>query len=374
MILLTETRSVAWLSPALPGYSVAYIPASCDGLAGEGILVAVKRHHGYLVQDWGSDSTCLWVKLVFGDAPPLIVGSCYMPPAGSPLLIDTSLENRFHKLTVDVAGAALEGHVFLGGDFNAHVARTCPVQAGMDRHLNSHGRRLLEVCSTTDSVLCTGLVRGDEGVLPTFHATQRSGATRPDHVLVSASLFGNVYSSTVLTGWRGSDHLPLDTLLRLPIYVGPRLSCDGHRLLRANWDPLCKAHYVAALQGPAMPHLHACLAAAASGDVSSAFNELASCVSVAATASGMPLRPFGGRSGTPRNKPFFDQECRVLKAQVRVSVCREGRSDASRALERQLALSFLGQVQAAGISQTNPPGHPCRTTHEPSRVLAETEG
>jgi hypothetical protein len=70
IILLTETRSISWVDRALPGYSVAHIPASLDGKAGEGILVAVKRCHSYVVQDWGSNATCLWVKLAFAGSPP----------------------------------------------------------------------------------------------------------------------------------------------------------------------------------------------------------------------------------------------------------------------------------------------------------------
>lgn len=337
--MLTETRSTSWVDRALPGYSVAHIPASLDGKAGEGILVAVKRCHSYVVQDWGSNATCLWVKLAFAGSPPLIVGSCYMPPAGSPQLRETPVGERFHELTVDIAAAAVEGYVLVGGDFNAHVTRPVTQVTGfperMERHLNGHGKHLLEVCCDTDAVLCTGYVAGDTEGLPTFHATMRSRATRPDHMLVSQSLLGHVESSTVLPGFRGSDHLPLVTLIRLPVLVQPHQACHGQPLRQARWHPRGQHCYATALQGAALHHLDACHVAAAQGDVRTAFSELASCVSVAATSSGMPLRACGVRPNANRHKPFFDHECRAMKYRVRALLRREGRSDTFRALERE---------------------------------------
>ena len=87
VILLTKIRSATWDDSILPDHSVALLPASRDGQAGEGILIATRRNILYQVLDWASDDCTLWVKLIFqGNCRPLIIGCCYIPPAGSPQL------------------------------------------------------------------------------------------------------------------------------------------------------------------------------------------------------------------------------------------------------------------------------------------------
>ena len=46
------------------------------------MAVVVGRSQAYHSEDWASDETSLWVKLVFpSGASPVIVGDCYVPPA-----------------------------------------------------------------------------------------------------------------------------------------------------------------------------------------------------------------------------------------------------------------------------------------------------
>ncbi len=65
VILLSETRRDVWNDSLLPGYSVAFVPASRPGQPGEGLALAVRRSRSYIVYDWGSKCTALWVKLQF---------------------------------------------------------------------------------------------------------------------------------------------------------------------------------------------------------------------------------------------------------------------------------------------------------------------
>jgi hypothetical protein len=43
VILLSETRRDVWDDSLLPGYSVAFVPASRPGQPGEGLALAVRR-------------------------------------------------------------------------------------------------------------------------------------------------------------------------------------------------------------------------------------------------------------------------------------------------------------------------------------------
>ena len=84
VILLSETRAVQISDHLFTDYSLAYCPASEEGRGGEGILVAVRKHRLYHVQDFGSDDSSLWVRLCFNNSRrPLILGAVYIPPAGS---------------------------------------------------------------------------------------------------------------------------------------------------------------------------------------------------------------------------------------------------------------------------------------------------
>jgi hypothetical protein len=198
VLLLSKTRRDVWDGSLLPGYSVAFVPASRPGQPGEGLALAVRRSRSYIVYDWGSNCTTLWVKLQFQCGTCLLIGSSYVPPQGSPQLQEPDLTTRFTGLTRDVMAARQEGLVQLGGDFNAHVGRSC-VGATSPRP-NRHGSLLLDLCQDTELTLCTGRIAGDLGETPTYRATARSRATRPDHVLelVCPSCLPHVVSSVVL--------------------------------------------------------------------------------------------------------------------------------------------------------------------------------
>ena len=96
-----------------------------------------------------------------------------------------------------LAAAQAEGHVLLGGDFNARVGRleslACALQREQaDTTCNQHGRLLLGLCDTTSTLLCTGRTPGDEAAALSFTMHGGGGGSRIDHVLVSPSVMGYV--------------------------------------------------------------------------------------------------------------------------------------------------------------------------------------
>ena len=121
---------------------------------------------------------------------PLIIGVCYVPPAGSHQLHGESLQHRFMSLTSHLATACGEGEVFLAGDMNARVgsgldtnASHIPARQGLDDSVNIHGRELLTMCRMTGCTLCTGRVLGDCPPVCSLRARSNMQPTRPDHEL-----------------------------------------------------------------------------------------------------------------------------------------------------------------------------------------------
>ena len=118
-----------------------------------------------------------------------------------------------------VLQGGISGHVLLGGDFNAKVAVGVGTSSSEVTHcqgLNAHGTHMLTLCEAGNVSLCTGNVKGDIAAPPTYHATVRSGPTRPDHVLVSPPLLALGLSLEVQSQPLGSDHYPMHVTLAIP--------------------------------------------------------------------------------------------------------------------------------------------------------------
>ena len=112
------------------------------------------------------------------------------------------------------------GHVFFGGDFNAHVSYTstsASVSQGRLCGQDLSGCKLLNLANMANALMCTGSLNGDLHNPSTFRATARSSATRPDHRLISPSLQPCLKSLIVSSHLRGSDHFGMESSLCLPI-------------------------------------------------------------------------------------------------------------------------------------------------------------
>ncbi|KAK9836006.1 hypothetical protein WJX81_005419 [Elliptochloris bilobata] len=150
--------------------------------------------------------------------------------------------------------------------------------------------------------------------------------------MLHGALHGWLSSCRVLPDRRGSDHLPLDTLLTLPWAPRTAPPVDGTALPRARWDHHLLWEYSTALREEA---LAAACTAAAAGDGIEALTLLLAEVTWAATISGMPRRL--SRAGPARltQPPLFDAQCRRLKSQSRRCMRHWPDSPDSRALLRE---------------------------------------
>ena len=290
---------------------------------GYGLLIAVKVSSLYSAQLWAHTSSSLWVSLRFLHAthPPLYLGNVYIPPSGSPLLQPIPLPTRYDELYGVLS--CLDGCIFVGGDFNghiAHVSTSSSADLGRFCGQDTSGRQLVKLAAQTDLVICTGCVSGDLHAPPTYRATARTSATRPDHILVSSLLHDCIQSITVATELKGSDHYSITTSFALP-GLSATVSEDsqlGVPLRQVHWKGGCRLDYVHHLE-LAAPALDRCADLALTGHVEQAMDTLSQVLVRAAHAADMRLHTVRLDSkARPRpHQPFYDQECVRLKREWR---------------------------------------------------------
>ena len=90
-------------------------------------------------------------------------------------------------------------------------------RANQDRHINEHGRRLVEYCAATKSFIANGRTLGDLHGKFTCH--EHNGSSAVDYAVVDESMADYVQTFQVLDPNRGSDHCAIKINIRLPSKV-----------------------------------------------------------------------------------------------------------------------------------------------------------
>jgi hypothetical protein len=200
IVMLSETRLQVIDKDHWTQYKVFFHPASRSDRAGEGMMLCIRYRKEYHILPYCTKQGSLWAKLQFREGgPPLIIGTTYIPPTGSPLLRAWSLSDRISELQKTLGKAKDEGFTFLGGDLNSRVGPLSPMASGGDTVVNAHGRRLLRVAHKLGVYICTGRVPGDIPAGVSCHGTSRSAATLLDHLIVSPNLLPHLQHSGFYT-------------------------------------------------------------------------------------------------------------------------------------------------------------------------------
>ena len=310
--------------------------------AGHGVCVLLHPKHAGSATLWQSqsDTQALWVRLkasLFGLDRDVFIAAVYIPPATSPQLRSKSLAPRMQCLRESALLAQQHGYVVLGGDFNAKVSNLpdvlvseqqqfifdsglCCERGSSHAGVNLHGQLLLDLCSSTTLVLGTGRLPGDTSALAASR-THASGS-RLDHFLMDCDTLARAVDSHVVPCRHDSDHRPLVlSLVSAPpaeaAAAPPVSDRPGQPLPRLLWDGAKQEEYAEQLRS-SLPSLDDCHRLVKGGQVEEAFHKLGSVLQQAAVSAGCGHRPTSKpRKGPFRDKPYFDDECRQLRAKFR---------------------------------------------------------
>ena len=241
---------------------------------------------------------------MFGLDWDVFVAAIYIPPARSPQLRSKSLTSRMHCLRESALLAQQHGYVVLGGDFNAKVSNLPDALVSKQRHfilasrlccergsshagVNLHGQLLLDLCSSATLVLGMGQLPGDTSALAT-HAL----GSRLDQFLMDCNTLARAVDSHVVPCWHDSDHRPLVlSLVSAPPAKAAAAPPASDRPGQPLWDGAKQEEYAEQLRS-SLPSLDDCYRLGKGGQRKEAFHKLGS-------------------------GPYFDDECRQLRAKFR---------------------------------------------------------
>ena len=260
----------------------------------------------------------------------VILCATYIPPenGGS----EQATETQFAHFADELQHALNETPYLIScGDFNAQIGTYDEItgahfdllieQPQLTRgrvmecqELNRAGKMLVDLASNLSCVITTGRTPGDTGQ-PTFVGYHKRFKSRPDHVMVSKSLFTQVHHTEILMPYL-LDHcyqsVTFSTEAHNPnvdmrLHHDPICGPDGNFL---RWRPEKAAAYVAFLDQdlPVKQQLHRAIE---HEDVEQAWSSLKSWLREAAVQTGMTI--FGTHARPPipdsRRAAWFDEAC-----------------------------------------------------------------
>lgn len=229
-------------APVLPGFvrygSDTAIPPSAGrgGGRGQGLYWFVRSSLSTYVKKVWENQHIIWLKLETPCGDPWYLAAVYLPPQGSvQWLTPQHREDAFETLKEQVLQYQYKGHVYVVGDFNAHVGvdnavadaaaeileavnevanagstrvtqvagREVPSRTSMDqKQVDAGGRFLLKLCQEADCVVLNGRATGDETGAFTYHKVGKAGRILSqsvlDYGLCNRDAFGHVSSFKVL--------------------------------------------------------------------------------------------------------------------------------------------------------------------------------
>ena len=238
---------------------------------------------------------------------------CRLPPSEK-VSWHAKLGELLHARVADLSHVSSHDQAFLEG------SGLSSQRGSSSSSFNLHGQLLIDLCHGTSLMLGTGRLAGD------LHAcaTHRSGS-RLDHFLMDRYTLTRVAASSVVADRFDSDHKPVTVEFHVAASpaaasasiadspVGP----SAHPLSRLQWDGARQEVYAEQLKG-LRPSLRECHASIRRGQLQHAFQQLGDIIQQAAISAGCRHVPTSKRPrGKVKDSPYFDDECRRMRAQFR---------------------------------------------------------
>lgn len=239
-IILTETWSDNF--PQVEGFCSLSIRAyknrtkKNSGRYSGGVSLLYKEKYQNYVELIKSSNNYMWCRIsgrILGKHKDLFICGIYIPPDNS----NYFKTEIFDKLEDEIDEFSKKGYVMLLGDFNARTGKsddtTCKDghnyipndcsdmsiesahRNNFDSVLNSHGKRLLEICKMFDLKILNGRTNGDS--LGRFTYSSRNGNSTVDYVITDQLLFNSARYFTVDSQIFLSDHSPIATWIQSTI-------------------------------------------------------------------------------------------------------------------------------------------------------------
>ena len=353
VIALTETMKDERYDITFPGYCTYHFArqqkhAEAKRASG-GILVMVSKMQAHNIKVSQAAEHIVWVTV----NKDRHVGIVYIPPEGSRY---NGNADYFEILETEVEAKMRHGRVFLCGDLNARTGdlpdfiqeenlyEYPPITTSRenpDKHVNKYGRKLIDFCVKSGNQILNGRKPYQRGT-PTFTCFKYNGKSAIDYLITNAANAELIGDFTVGTGRPDSDHSPLSFILNgnLPRSQRPRTSkLTGRKYV---WDINKQNEYIKSLKDPHNLHIFEdflCKTIDVNSDhhvVIDGFYKY-----LTGSLDGIFRKNNPRPTCTFPVNPWFDLECKQLKAQLRQAISAQ----VSQETERDLKQKYKRVVQ-----------------------------
>ena len=286
----------------------------------------------------------MWFKIEKGflnSTKDILVCGVYIPPCNSKYF-DIEL---FEQLEQDVVHFSSTGSIILMGDFNSRTGKYSdtvsqegndifdddlsksafePVQRNsFDNVLNSHGKRLLDICKNLDLRIVNGRINGDTLGRPTFHG--RNGTSVIDYIICDQGTFLKISGFVVKQPSYLSDHSAIVAWLNLssnlPTSETQTLN-STNRLLRLPrqfcWDNDSYLKFRNTLRTEPIQILIRDYLNRNSEDVNVSLDDAVNILTATSkNCLKIKIKRSRKRIKKTSNKKWFDHECRIKRHELR---------------------------------------------------------
>ena len=346
IVCLIETHAGPDTVIQMKGYHTFQVnrPRSTGALRNSGgLAILVKKSIKKGVKFYNSSSPELaWLKLskeYFKLEVDIFVACVYIPPRNSTYFQKQSTD-MFDILESKLAMYSSMGQIVLVGDFNSRTAtekdyisqdtsKHIPVnmcyridkdlgnRSNEDSKICESGKRLIEICITSELRILNGRTLGD--MFGRFTCHKPWGQSAVDYVLVHHSLLKHIrYFKVHEFEGDMSDHC----LISFNLQVGHKDFSKNNELnlfpLKYKWDESCKELFCNEMQSPAIQGQLSKLQGEITNDISSVDRCVGMLNGIFMSVAQRCLTKKRRRRNNRTSKKWYTRECRKLKADLKV--------------------------------------------------------